>query len=81
MRWSKVKYVRHGHGPDSPVMYVIIMNRTEHGNWKVETCPCDHTGLPVSDPIFWDIFLSWFAARRCMNQQYKEWFEVANWRY
>ena len=66
---SKVRFVRAGHGPDSPIMYVIIMNRTEHGNWKVETCPCDK---PVSDPVFWDIFSSWFAARHCMNQQYKE---------
>ena len=78
---SKVRFVRAGHGPDSPIMYVIIMNRTEHGNWKVETCPCDNTGSPVNDPVFWDIFSSQFAARHCMNQQYKEWFEVANWRY
>ena len=56
IKWSKVRFVRAGHGPDSPIMYVIIMNRTEHGNWKVETCPCDHTGSPVSDPVFWDIF-------------------------
>ena len=81
IKWSKVRFVRAGHGPDSPIMYVIIMNRTEHGNWKVETCPCDHTGSPVSDPVFQDIFSSWSAARRCMNQQYKEWFEVVNWRY
>lgn len=78
IKWSKVRFVRAGHGPDSPIMYVIIMNRTEHGNWKIETCPCDHTGSPVSDPVFWDIFSSWFAAKRCMNQQYKEWFEVVN---
>ena len=81
IKWSKVRFVRAGHGPDSPIMYDIIMNRTEHGNQKVETCPCDHTGSPVSDPVFWGIFSSWFAAKHCMNQQYKEWFEVANWRY
>ena len=80
-KWSKVRFVRAGHGPDSPIMYVIIMNRTEHGNWKVETCPCDHTGSPVSDPVFWDIFSSWFAARYCMDQQYKEWFDFVNRRY
>lgn len=78
---SKVRFVRAGHGPDSPIMYVIIMNRTEHGNWKVETCPCDNTGSPVSDPVFWNIFSSWFAAKHYMNQQYKEWFEVVNRRY
>ena len=81
IKWSKVRFVRAGHGPESPIMYVIIMNRTEHGNWKVETCPCDNTGSPVSDPVFWDIFSSWLAAKHCMDQQYKEWFEVANWRY
>ena len=52
IKWSKVRFVRAGHGPDSPIMYVIIMNRTEHGNWKVETYPCDNTGSPVSDPVF-----------------------------
>lgn len=78
IKWSKVRFVRAGHGPDSPIMYVIIMNRTEHGNWKVETCPCDHTGSPVSDPVFWDIFSSRFTAKHCMNQQYKEWFEFVN---
>ena len=78
IKWSKVRFVRAGHGPDSPIMYVIIMNRTEHGNWKVETCPCDHTGSPVSDPVFWDIFSSWLAAKHCMDLQYKEWFEVVN---
>ena len=81
IKWSKVRFVRAGHGPDSPIIYVIIMNRTEHGNWKVETCPCDNTGSPVSDPSFWDIFSSWFAAKHCMDQQYREWSEVANQRY
>ena len=81
IKWSKVRFVRAGHGPDSPIIYVIIMNRTEHGNWKVETCPCDHTGSPVSDPVFWDTFSSWFAAKHCMDQQYKEWSEVVNRRY
>ena len=51
IKWSKVRFVRAGHGPDSPIMYVIIMNRTEHGNWKVEICPCDHTGSQVDDPV------------------------------
>ena len=81
IKWSKVRFVRAGHGPDNPIMYVIIMNRTEHGNWKVETCPCDHTGSPVDDPVFWDIFSSWFAAKHCMDQQYKEWSEIVNGRY
>ena len=75
---SRVKYVRAGYGPESPIMYVIIMNRTEHDNWKVETCPCDHTGSPISDPVFWDIFSSWFTAKRCMDQQYKEFHDYAN---
>ena len=78
IKWSKVRFVRAGHGPDSPIMYVIIMSRTEHGNWKVETYPCDHTGSPVSDPIFWDVFSSWLAAKHCMDQQYKEYFKIVN---
>ena len=78
---SKVRFVRAGHGPDSPIMYVIIMNRTEHGNWKVETCPCDHQGSPVSDALEWDIFSGYWAARSYMNQKYKEYFELANRRF
>lgn len=81
MRWSKVKYVRHGHGSDGPVMYVIIMNRTEHGSWKVEVCPSDHCGSPVSDALEWDIFPSWWAARCYMGRKYKEYFRVVNERY
>lgn len=78
MRWSKVKYVRHRHGPDSPVIYVIIMNRTEYGNWKVEVCPCDHRGSPVSDALEWDIFSGYWPARFYMNRKYKEYFRMIN---
>ena len=81
MRWSKVKYVRHGHGPDGPVMYVIIMNHTEHGNWKVEVSPSDHRGSPVSDALEWDIFPGYWSARSYMNRKYKEYSELVNRRF
>lgn len=81
MKWSKVRYVRHGHGPDSPIMYVIIMNHTEHGSWKVEVCPSDHRGSPISDALEWDIFSGYWAARSYMSQKYKEYFRMFNERY
>ncbi len=81
IKWSKVRFVRAGHGPDSPIMYVVIMNHTERGNWKVEVFPCDHTGSPVSDAIEWDIFPDWWNAKTYMNRKYKEYFEMVNRRY
>lgn len=75
------KYVNYGNPKYGTHMFVITMFKTEHGNYKVGVLPCEHTGSPVSGPVFWDIFSSWFAAKHYMNQQYKEWFEVANWRY
>lgn len=78
MRRSKVKYVRHGRWFDGPVMYVIIMNHTERGSWKVEICPSDHHGTLVSDALEWDIFPDWWAARSYMNQKYREYSKLVN---
>ena len=78
---SRVKYVRAGHGPESPIMYTVIMNHTEHWNWTVEVFPADHAGAAVSDAIEWDIFSSWFAARRYMQKKYKEYNKLVNERY
>ena len=75
---SRVKYVRAGHGPESPIMYTVIMNHTEHWNWVVEVFPADHAGAAVSDAIEWDIFSSWFAAKCYMWKKYREYCEITN---
>ena len=75
---SRVKYVRAGHGPESPIMYTVIMNHTEHWNWVVEVFPADHAGAAVSDAIEWDIFSSWFAAKYYMWKKYREYCEITN---
>ena len=78
---SRVKYVRAGHGPESPIMYTVIMNHTEHWNWVVEVFPADHAGAAVSDAIEWDIFSSWFAAKCYMWKKYREYSRLVNERY
>lgn len=45
-----VKYVNYGHPRYGTHMYVIVMNRTERGNYRVEVSVCDNAGTPVSDP-------------------------------
>ena len=76
-----IKYINYGNPKYGTHMFIITMFKTEYGNYKVEVLPCDHTGSPVSDPVFWDVFSSSFAAKHCMDQQYKEWFDFVNWRY
>ena len=78
---SRVKYVRAGHGPESPIMYTVIMNHTEHWNWIVEVFPADHVGAAVSDAIEWDIFSSWFAAKYYMWKKYREYDKLINERF
>ena len=78
---SRVKYVRAGHGPESPIMYTVIMNNTEHWNWIVEVFPADHVGAAVSDAIEWDIFSSWFAAKYYMWKKYREYDKLINERF
>ena len=78
---SRVKYVRAGYGPESPIMYTVIMNHTEHWNWIVEVFPADHVGAAVSDAIEWDIFSSWFAAKYYMWKKYKEYNKLVNERF
>lgn len=78
MIFSRVKYVRAGRGWETPVMFVIVMNRTEHGSWKVEVSPSDHGGSPVSDPIEWDIFPEWWSAFKYMRRKYKEYTRYVN---
>ena len=78
---SRVKYVRAGHGPESPIIYTVIMNHTEHWNWVVEVFPADHVGAAVSDAIEWDIFSSWFSAKCYMWKKYREYSRLVNERY
>lgn len=75
--WSKIKFVRYGHGFDGPIMYVIVMNHLQ-GSWKVEVSPCDTCGSPVSDPVAWDIFPDWWSARKYMRKMYKEYYAYVN---
>ena len=58
-----VKYVNYGHPIRGIHMYVITMYHMEHGSYKVEILPCDTCGHPVSDPVAWDIFPTWWDAR------------------
>ena len=78
IKWSKVRFVRAGHSSDDPIMYVIIMNRTDYGSWKVEVCPSDNLGSPISDALEWDIFPGYWFARGYMAQKYKEYSELVN---
>ena len=52
-------YVTYGAGFEGPKMYVIIVNKTHFGHWRVEISPCDLTGMAVSDPVEWDICPTW----------------------
>lgn len=73
-----VKYVNYGHPKYGIHMYVITMYRTEHGNYKVEVLPCDTNGQAVSDAVAWDMFYSWWDARKYVRKQYKEFYEYVN---
>lgn len=73
-----VKYVNYGSPRYDIPMYIIVMNRTERGNYKVEVSVCDNAGTPVSDPVAWDMFLTWWEARKYVRQQYKEFYRYVN---
>lgn len=72
------KYVNYGNPRWGIHMYVITMYKTEHGNYKVEVLPCDTCGHPVSDAVAWDIFCSWWDARKYVRKQYKEFYRYVN---
>lgn len=72
------KYVNYGNPKHGIHMYVITMFKTEHGSYKVEVLPCDTYGHPVSDTIAWDIFCSWWDARKYVRKQYKEFYRYVN---
>lgn len=76
--FSNVKYVRAGHRWDSPIMYVIVRNRTEHGSWKVEVFPADINGCPISDAIIWDIFPTWYEAWKYSIKKHREYTKYVN---
>ena len=73
-----VKYVNYGNSTYGTPMYVITMYRTDHGYYKVEVLPCDMYGKVVSYPVVWDMFLTWWEARRYVKQQYKEFHRYVN---
>lgn len=72
------KYVNYGNPHWGIHMYAITMFKTEHGNYKVEVLPCDTCGHPVSDAVVWDIFPSWWSARKFVREQYKEFYRYVN---
>lgn len=72
------KYVNYGSSKYGIHMYVITMFRTEHGSYKVEVLPCDIYGNPISDPVAWDIFPTWWGARKYARKQYKEFYRYVN---
>lgn len=73
-----VKYVNYGSPRYGISMYIIVMNRTERGNYKVEVSVCDSAGTPVSDPVAQDILPTWWDARKYVRQQYKEFYHYVN---
>ena len=73
-----IKYVNYGHPRYGTHMYIIVMNRTHHGSYKVEVSVCDACGAPVSDPVAWDIFPDWWSARMYARKQYKEFYRYVN---
>ncbi len=73
-----IKYVNYGHPRYGIHMYVITMYRTERGSYKVEVLPCDTYGSAVSDAVVWDIFPSWWDARKYVRKQYKEFYRYVN---
>lgn len=73
-----IKYVNYGHPYHGIHMYVIMMNRTERRNYRVEVSVCDCAGTPVSDPVAWNIFPSWWNAYKYVRQQYKEFYKYVN---
>ena len=72
------KIVRYGHPKYGIAMYVITMYRTDRGSWKVEVLPCDNCGFPISDAVAWDMFCSWWDARKYVKKQYKEFYAYCN---
>ena len=50
----KCIYVTHGGGHGGPMMYGILMFKTENRGYEVNVWPCDLEGNPVSDPIEWE---------------------------
>lgn len=73
-----IKCVNYGNPRYGTHMYVIVMNRTEHESYKVEVSVCDCAGTPVSDSVAWDIFPTWWGARKYVRQQYKEFYKYVN---
>lgn len=73
-----VKYVNYGHPILGTHMYLITMYKTGFSNYKVEVLPCDIHGNVVSDAVAWDLFDSWFMARRYVRKQYKEFYRYVN---
>ena len=76
-----IKYVNYGHPLFGPHMFVIVMFKTEHGNYKVEVRPCDENGFAISDSVSWNIFPTWWEARKFVYQQYKEFYRYVNERH
>lgn len=73
-----IKYVNYGNPKYGTHMYVITMFRTDGGSYEVEVKPCDTCGCPVSDAVTWDIFPSWWSARKFVREQYKEFYRYVN---
>ena len=73
-----IKYVNYGHPVCGPHMFVIVMFKTERGNYKVEVQPCDENGFIISDAVSWNIFPTWWDARRYVHKQYKEFYRYVN---
>lgn len=73
-----IKHVSYGKSFSKKPIYVISMFKTEHGNWKVEVSPCDINGFAVSDPVAWDMFPTWWDARKYVSKKYKEFYKYVN---
>ena len=76
-----IKYVNFGNPHTGIHMYIITMYRTPLRNYRVEVIPCDIFGIAVSDAVEWDMFPTWWEARKHAKKKYKEFYSYVNERF
>ena len=74
----KCIYVTHGGGHGGPMMYGILMFKTENRGYEVNVWPCDLEGNPVSDPIEWEDNLGFIDANILFWKYYKSYNRYIN---
>ena len=49
-------------------VYLIMMNKLDNKNWRIEVYVCDECGSPVSGPLIQQDFSTWVAGRKYFNE-------------